>query len=225
MFRNDGKPWEFRTDLQGLRLFGFTCDGQSIAGIVETPADIDVRFTDDGRCRMSGTVCFEPSMGTLAYPRRVLFLPLAESGHVAVANAFRAYAQSHGLWKSWQERVDENPNVDRLRGAFVACAGYFQDDGADHVGTMKAMKRYGFNRGYLFAPRFIGFGKEWFVNGARPNRLSDEALRGIQDLGYVCMPFLQVEGPAPRSVWTSSPSTTRGRRSCDGRSVSASSGR
>ena len=31
----------------------------------------------------------------------------------------------------------------------------------------------------------------------RPNRLSDEAIREIQSLGYACMPFLQVEEAGP----------------------------
>ena len=197
MFRADGAPWQFKTDLQGIRLFGFTCDGQSIALIVETPTDIVVKFADDGRESMCGTVSFEPSMGTLAYPRRVMFAPLAEAGHVAVAGAFRSYARAHGLWKSWEERVAENPNVARLQGAFVACAGYFQDDGADQAGVMKAMKRYGFNRGYLFAPKLVTFGTDWDILGARANRLSDGAIREIQDLGYVCLPFLQVEEAGP----------------------------
>jgi len=122
----------------------------------------------------------------------VRFLVLAESGYVAVANAFRAYAQDHGLWKSWEERVDENPEVEKLRGAFIAGAGYYYDEGADQLAAMKAMRKSGFTRGYLFSPKMFKFGDEW-RSIAEANRVTDDEIRQIQDLGYLCAPFLQVE--------------------------------
>jgi len=197
VFHADGKEWQFQTDLTGMRLAGLRCDGQSLAIIAHTPMDNLIRFADDGRESMTACLSFEPSLGDLAYQRKLLLSPLDDGSHVAVADAFRAYAQKHGLWKSWQERVDENPNVARLQGAFVACAGYFHDDGADHVGVMKAMKAYGFEHGYLFAPKLMTFGSDWQILGASPNNLSDAAIREIQGLGYICAPFLQVDESGP----------------------------
>ena len=196
LFRSDGKPWSMRHDWTHTfaRFFGFTCDGESLAVIVDTPFDAEAEFTDDGRGEMTSTVTFGPSMGTLAYPRRVRFLPLEDSGYVAIANAFRSYAQKNGLWKSFDERVEENPNVQKLRGAFVACAGYFWDEDADQVAAMKAMRKFGFEHGYLFSPKLFKFSSEWASTlGVEGNRMSDEDLRAVQDLGYLCSPFLQVE--------------------------------
>jgi len=200
LFRNDGQPWKHSFDWTGsvMRLGGITCDGESLAVIVETPFDARSRLSDDGQQSVSFAVEFLPSLGSLAYARRVRLLPLKESGYVAIANAFRKYAQDNGLWMSWDARVDANPNVAKLKGAFVACAGYFHDDQADISGAMKKMKALGFQRGYLFSPKFITpDDATWMLQGSSPNRMTDDHLRKIQDLGYLCAPFLQVEQAAP----------------------------
>ena len=198
LFRADGKPWTASNDWthSACRFFGFTCDGATLAVIVDTPFDAGVAFNDDGKDEMTSRLTFGPSMETLRYARRVRFLPLADAGHVAVANAFRDYAQKHGLWKSFDERCDENPNVAKLKGAFMAGAGYFWDDGADTVGAMKTMRKMGFEHGYLFSPKCITAGREWMTLGVEANRLTDAQLNEIQDLGYLCAPFLQVEEAA-----------------------------
>ncbi|GAH64075.1 unnamed protein product, partial [marine sediment metagenome] len=198
LFRADGKPWKGDTEWThtAARFYGFTCGSDTLAVIVDTPFDAEATFKDDGATRMTSALTWKPSFGLLAYPRRVRFLPLAESGYVAVANAFRTYARQHGLWKSWEERVDENPDVEKLRGAFIAGAGYYYDDGADQLAAMKAMRKYGFTRGYLFSPKMLKFGDEW-RSVAEANRVGDDEIRQIQDLGYLCAPFLQVEEAGP----------------------------
>ncbi len=199
LFRPDGKP--FRVDLgwchATMRVCGFTAAGRSLAVIVDTPFYAEATVVDDGASTMASGVKFAPSLGTLAVPRRIRFLPLVGTGHVAIANAYRIYAQRHGLWKAFEERVDENPEVEKLRGTFVSCAGYWWDESADHVGVMKAMRNMGFNRGWLFSPKFFVFGTEWKAFDADYNHVSDEDIREIQALGYLCAPFLQVEEAGP----------------------------
>ena len=199
LFRADGAPWSATHDWThaACRFFGLTVDEQTLAVIVDTPYDADAVFSDDGAGEMTCLLTFGPSLGTLGYARRVRLIPLAEHGYVAAANAYRKYAQQHGLWKSFAERVDENPEVEKLRGAFVACAGYFWDDGADQVAAMKTMRHMGFETGYLFSPKCITQGREWMTLDVEANRMSDEQIRAIQDLGYLCAPFLQVEEAAP----------------------------
>lgn len=197
LFRPDGKPWSGSVtwDHAAMRAYGFTCGRDSLAVIVDTPLDAEATFSDDGTSRMASVLDFNPSLGKLAYARAVRFLPLTETGHVAVANAFRTYAQRHELWRSWQSRVDENPNVARLKGAFIACAGYIWDPAARHARTMTAMRRLGFKHGYLFSPKLIKFGG-WDIFGEW-NRVADRHLREIHKLGYLTAPFLQVEESLP----------------------------
>ena len=201
LFRADGKPWVKFLEWRhvSMRVFGFTADGRSLAVIVETPFDLEAKIEDAPATRtMRADLVIDPSLGTLAYARRIRFVPLEETGHVAVANAYRSYAQKHGLWKSFDERVEENPEVEKLRGAFVACAGYYFDDGADQVAAMKAMRAMGFTRAWLFSPKLFAFGGGWNTSlGAEYNHLTDAQIAEIQSLGYLCSPFLQVEEAGP----------------------------
>jgi len=208
LFREDGRPWSRSLDYShvAMRLFGLTCGSSarrdSLAAIIETPFDAHAELADDGVGEMTAAVVFGPSMGKLAYPRRVRFVTLRECGHMAVAHAFRDYARANGLWKPWDERVDENPAVAKLKGAFIADAGYYLDKGADQVAAMEKMRAYGFEHGYLFSPKLFTFGEPWSIDGTPWNRLDDARIAAIQDLGYVCAPFLQVE-LAPASLGAS----------------------
>jgi hypothetical protein len=196
LFRADGRPWRKQQDLghAAMRFCGLTSAGASLAIIAQTPADARWCFEDDGQHAMSARVEFLPSLGSLAYTRRVRLVPLRKPGYVEIAQAFRTYAQQHGMWVSWEERVAQNPLVDRLRGAFIACAGYWFDAEADQVAAMRAMRDLGFPRGYLFSPKMIVQDAAWARwLGVEPNRLTDAQLREIQSLGYLTAPFLQVE--------------------------------
>jgi hypothetical protein len=196
LFRADGRPWRKQEDMGhvAMRFCGLTSARSSLAMIAETSADARWHFADDGQHTMSAHVEFLPSMGSLAYARRVRLAPLQEPGYVQVAQAFRAYAQQHSLWISWEERAARNPVAQKLQGAFVACAGYWFDAGADQVGVMRRMREYGFERGYLFSPKLLVPGVAWTSwLGVEPNRLTDAQLGEIQSLGYIAAPFLQVE--------------------------------
>jgi hypothetical protein len=196
LFFADGRPWEKQVTLDHvpMRAFGLSSAEASLAAIVETPADAAIHFADDGGSTALARVEFLPSMGSLAYTRRLRLVPLPERGHVAIAQAFRSYAQRHGLWMSWEERVSQNPAVANLQGAFVACAGYWFDPEADQVGVMRKMRDYGFSRGYLFSPKMIVQTSGWTgCLHVEPNHLTDEQLAQINSLGYLTAPFLQVE--------------------------------
>ncbi len=196
LFRADGKPWQREENLAhtSMRVAGLSSSTESLAIIAETQADAQWRLADDGQQTMSARVEFLPSLRSLAYARKVLLVPLPRPGYVEIARAFRDYAQRHGLWLSWEARVAQNPLVDRLRGAFVACAGYWHDEGADQLGVMRKMREYGFTRGYLFSPKILMQGDAWMTwLGVEANRMSKAQLDEIQALGYLAAPFLQVE--------------------------------
>jgi hypothetical protein len=199
LFRADGRPWHRQENLDhvAMRFCGLTTASASLAVIADTSADARWHLADDGKQTMSARVEFLPSMGSLAYARSLRLIPLREPGYLQVAQAFRRYAQQTGLWMSWQERVAQNPLAEKLQGAFLACAGYWFDEGADQVGVMRQMREYGFNRGCLFSPKMIVPSAAW-ANwlGVEPNHMTDAQLDDIQSLGYVAAPFLQVEEAA-----------------------------
>jgi hypothetical protein len=168
-----------------------SCDDSSLALILETPYDAVSDLADDGARCVAHTVVQNASLGELRYPRVLSLIPLAEPGHVAMADRFRSWARKNGMWVSWEERVAENPNLAALPGAFFGFAGYAHDDEADIVGAMRSMKAYGFERGYVYSPKLYTFEPE--VSLFRFNEMTDEQIREIQALGYVCAPFLNVE--------------------------------
>lgn len=194
LFRADGRPWEGTQpgDHSAMRVHGFSTDTDTLAAIVDTPLDAVVTFADDGERTSRAVVEFRPSLGVLGPARRVRYRPVPHGGHVAIAQAFRDYAQTQGLWRSWADRVAENPRVAALPGAFVAGAGYFRDEGADLIGTMTALRRYGFERGYVFSPTMLQFGRH-LERFAPTNRLQPGQLAALEELGYLAAPFLQVE--------------------------------
>ena len=196
LFRSDGKPWKHSTkwDSNSIRLAGTTCDQASLAMILETPYDAESEMADDGARRMVHRVVQNPSLGELRYPRVLRLVPMPTWGYVGIANLFRDYARTHGMWVSWEERVAENPALAALPGAFFGFAGYLHDDEADIPGTMRKMKAYGFERGFVYSPRLRTFDDaNWSRHLGRFNSLTDAQIREIQSLGYICAPFLQVE--------------------------------
>ena len=196
LFRADGRLWEASTAWESnpMRLAGMTCDGASLALIIETPYDARSRMADDGKHTMSHQVEFDPSLGELSYTRRLRLVPTLEPGYISIAQSFRSYARAHGMWTSWEEREAATPEAAKLKGAVFCFAGYLQDDDADIVGAMKKLREYGFARGYVYSPKLRTFDDaHWGKAIGKLNSMSDAQIREIQALGYLCAPFLQIE--------------------------------
>ena len=87
---------------------------------IETPWDcmfsIEWVETDNGT-RTLPQVTWLDSKHAWGYSRRVTFRFLQEGGHVAMAKAFRRYEQQRGAFRSWKDKVADNPGVARLKGA------------------------------------------------------------------------------------------------------------
>jgi hypothetical protein len=99
------------------------CDlaaGQGYSLIAETPDDaaFDVMSVErDGRTVSAPRLMWGPSMRTFRYARRALYRFSARGGYVALAKAYRAYAQEHGLIVPFTEKLKKNPNIARAFGA------------------------------------------------------------------------------------------------------------
>ncbi|MEW6357570.1 MAG: DUF5696 domain-containing protein [Planctomycetota bacterium] len=59
--------------------------------------------------------------GEFGYPRAVSYYLLYPGTYVQMAQAYRHIARAQGLLKTWDERIAENPNVERLIGAPAFC--------------------------------------------------------------------------------------------------------
>lgn len=104
-------PWVGLCDLE--KGFGY-------ALILETSDDATVRcnaYKVGEREVVAPQILWQPSKGRFAYPRRLLYRFVAQGGYVALAKAYRAYAQKQGLWVTLAEKARRNPNLRRLFGA------------------------------------------------------------------------------------------------------------
>src|SRR5271169_3056903 len=96
------------------------CDlaqGQGCNLILETPDDAVVECKP---VKVGDKKLAAPRLGLLAskgkfgHPRKVLYRFTPKGGYVALAKAYRAYAQAHGLIVTLEEKAKANPNVRRL---------------------------------------------------------------------------------------------------------------
>ena len=100
--------------------WGVTDGQRGVMTQIETPWDcmfsIDWVETDSGT-RTLPQITWLASKHNWGYSRRVTFRFLQQGGHVAMAKAFRSYEQQRGAFRSWQDKLADNPDVARLKGA------------------------------------------------------------------------------------------------------------
>lgn len=100
--------------------WGVSDGRRGVMTLVEDPWDclysIQWVETPEGQ-RTLPQVTWQASKRRFAYPRRVTFRFFDHGGHVAMAKAFRQHEKDRGVFRSWEEKLAENPNVGRLKGA------------------------------------------------------------------------------------------------------------
>lgn len=99
------------------------CDlrqGMGYALILETSDDAWVQcrsYPMGDRQWVAPQVGWHPSKGRFAYARQLRYRFVEQGGYVALAKAYRAYAQAQGLVVPLAEKLKQNPNLHRLFGA------------------------------------------------------------------------------------------------------------
>ncbi|MFH0921964.1 MAG: hypothetical protein V1913_16570 [Fibrobacterota bacterium] len=128
------------------------------AAIIEENADAQIVLTQEEGGAIRCEPAFLPSMGTLAYSRRVRYCFQESPTVTSLAKRFRDYAKLHGLYKSLKDKIAERPAVSRLVGATAVNVGYLKDDNADYCGTLKQLRELGHSSFYLFPTFHINAG-------------------------------------------------------------------
>ena len=91
--------------------------GAGYMGLVETADDGAVAFARrDGGCWAAGPQ-WQDQKGRFGYARRVRYVFLDKGGHVAMCKRYRQYAREQGKVKTFAEKAQARPLVDRLLGA------------------------------------------------------------------------------------------------------------
>lgn len=120
--------------IQGLSMpwFGSVKERSSFIGIIETPNDAGVTYVANYDLQhvfnrvgeassyariVSVSPNWRMSHGHLGYERVVRYHFAPEGGYVTMAKFYRKYVKETGLFKSMKEKIQENPEVEKLLGA------------------------------------------------------------------------------------------------------------
>ena len=155
--------------------WGVTDGQRGVMTHIETPWDcmfsVEWVETENGT-RTLPQVTWLDSKHCWRYPRRATFRFLEEGGHVAMAKAFRRSEQEKGVFRSWKEKVVDNPDVARLKGAVNVWN--WETVTADLV---HALREAGIRRCVLAKPR---------ADYAEPGEgVEPEAIRAAREAGYL----------------------------------------
>ena len=94
-----------------IPVYGQIQDGCGYAAIIDTPYDARYSVVDE-----EVQPYFAPSLGTMAYPRSVLYSFFTEGDFNTVAKLYRAYLTERGELMSLKEKIHRNPKVEYLLG-------------------------------------------------------------------------------------------------------------
>ncbi|MBN1808126.1 MAG: hypothetical protein JW909_03595 [Planctomycetes bacterium] len=98
----------------------YVADGDcGYAAIAETPDDMYLAVWHDAGAAASTFIHWLPSMGALAYTRRVRYMFRRGMDYRQQAFAYRQYAMDKGFYVSLKEKAKRNPNLEKLHGGCV----------------------------------------------------------------------------------------------------------
>ncbi|MBF0198200.1 MAG: hypothetical protein HQL32_10840, partial [Planctomycetes bacterium] len=96
-------------------------DGKNgVMTLIETPYDVDTvmcRFNTPKGFRALPFQKWLPEKGKVGYERKVTYHFVKEGGYNTMAKYFRENEKKEGRFKSWKEKIKDNPEVQKLLGA------------------------------------------------------------------------------------------------------------
>ena len=170
-----------------MAMFGCTGEKGALLLTAETSDDCVWRVGKDITGRSWAVNMQTLSLGTIRY-ERVVRLYMTNPDITAVAKCYRARVIERGRFKSWEEKLNERPALERLFGALMCFVGYCQDD-IDYVKECEKLKNAGFDRILLYPVRFNSYSKNFLMGGFPPIDLSREVVDQIKQLGIDVAPW------------------------------------
>ena len=87
----------------------------------------------------------QQTLGTLGYTRETVVFP-APADLTQICKLYRTYEIEHGRFKTWQEKISERPNLEKLFGSAMIFLGYIQDDELDYAENLRRLKAMGISK-------------------------------------------------------------------------------
>lgn len=85
--------------------------------LFETPGDVEVSLQADTAGQHWPTIGWLPERDRFGYQRVVSYQLQDSGGYVGLAKRYRRYLKETGRWRSLQEKMEQTPNVAKLKGA------------------------------------------------------------------------------------------------------------
>lgn len=127
------------------------------------------------------------SLGEFRYPRQARIYPTAPTV-TDIAKRYRARIMERGRFRSWEEKIEERPNLERLFGSLWCFIGYCGDE-LDYAAECEKLCRAGFDRAFVYPTRFNTYHPDFQMGGRPPILIPDEQLARIKDIGYDVAPW------------------------------------
>ena len=111
---------EFRMWQHGatMSFSGITNMSSSCMITSDAPWDTGIKFDKTADSTRYGMCPFhEPVKGKFGYDRTLRYIFISKGNYVEMCNWYRAFAEGQGYVKTFREKVQENPNVEKLKGA------------------------------------------------------------------------------------------------------------
>ena len=113
-----------------MPLFGMVRGNDGLCAMVETWWDCDVNAEHAPGGASAFGLDWEPSLGRLAYPRRLLLRVAEGMDYVEMARVYREHARSQGLVRPLEEKAEQTPILrEYVRNVLYRWAAWNPDEG------------------------------------------------------------------------------------------------
>ncbi|MHC4713708.1 MAG: hypothetical protein ACYTAN_10630 [Planctomycetota bacterium] len=194
--KGTGAPFRFNMVREGhggftMPLFGVVGRSDALLTVIEEEHDARIWFEKANDGRVIAAAVVDPSLGRIRYDRSVL-LRFAEPDVTSICASYRDYVKTRGRLVTWDEKISERPNLERLFGALMCFIGYCRDDTTDYAASFKRLASMGFDRAFVY-PLAFGNIVEGFEMGGRPPIDIRKHLGLLDELGYLSAAWMWTE--------------------------------
>lgn len=177
-----------------LAMFGQIASRGALVTIAETDADAAIWWEKTAQGRIDLMWLQHPSLGKLSYPREVVIAPAAPD-LTAVCKRYRRHEIGRSRFKTWDQKIAERPNLEKLFGAATIFIGYHQDPGLDYTAQLRRLKQMGIDRALVYPVYLDSIIDIQKSTGLKSIDIRDH-LGLIKELDYLAGSFIYiVDGP------------------------------
>lgn len=194
--RGTGKPFAFNIIRNGhtgwsMPFAAIVGERDALLQIAASEHDARLWFELHGKGGLNVAWLQDPSRGALRYDRTTI-LKFTAPSVAAVARAYRDHIIQKGQLKTWDAKITERPNLEKLFGAVMCFIGYCRDDQIDYAGNFRRLKAMGVEKAFVYPLSMGNVVKSFKMGGREPIDIRRH-LGLLDELGYLAASWMWVE--------------------------------